>query len=70
MDNDYVREKLFMIINARYNNYMNTVFTTNCTSKELILKLGNRTFSRIQEMCRGNIFNLDKEKDWRKELNF
>lgn len=62
---DFATEKLYSIINNRYNHLKATIFTTNCDLKELKEKLGDRTFSRIFEMCEGYIFNLDKLPDFR-----
>jgi DNA replication protein DnaC len=65
-DMDFATEQLFRIINARYNNFKPTLFTTNCSTQELRNKLGNRTVSRIVEMCgTKNMFSLKNEKDWR-----
>jgi DNA replication protein DnaC len=47
---DWVREQLYVIINRRYENMLPTIITTNCTTKELIDKIGQRTVSRIVEM--------------------
>lgn len=67
-EGDWASEKMFQIINSRYNNLKSTIFTTNCNSKELQDKLGKRTFSRICEMTgKENRFNLENEKDWRIE---
>lgn len=55
---DWVREQFYMIINARYENMLQTVITTNCTFKELEAedKLGKRIVSRIIEMTDGVLF--------------
>lgn len=50
---DWNREKLFEIINARYENFLPVVITTNCVPQELETKLGDAIFSRICEMCTG-----------------
>lgn len=47
---DWVREQLYVIINRRYENMLPTVITTNCTMKELVDRVGQRTASRIIEM--------------------
>jgi DNA replication protein DnaC len=60
------KEKLFRIINNRYNSNKFTIFITNETSKNLQERLGERTLSRILGMTRGNVYKLDKEIDWRK----
>jgi DNA replication protein DnaC len=62
---DWGTEKLYSIINSRYNNMMATVFTTNCTMKELNDKLGDRTFSRICEMTEGLRFDMNSVMDFR-----
>lgn len=65
-DDDWATVKLYQIINSRYNNMKSTIFTTNCNSTLLKTKIGDRSYSRIFEMCsKENIFNLDKEIDWR-----
>jgi DNA modification methylase len=38
---------------------------SNCESKELKQLLGDRTFSRIVEMVKGNTYNLNNIKDYR-----
>ncbi len=50
---DWVRERLFVIINSRYEKMLPTIFTTNCSVKDLKNKLGGRIESRINEMCKG-----------------
>lgn len=68
---DWVREQLFMIINARYENMLPTIITTNikllpANDKDidnLESKVGARTVSRIIEMCNGIMLNGD---DYRK----
>jgi DNA replication protein DnaC len=73
---DKAQEQLFRIINNRYANNKSTIFTTNDSSAQLRKKLGDRTLSRIMEMCKGNTFTFSKiinkekeiiayEKDWR-----
>jgi DNA replication protein DnaC len=42
-----------------------TIFTTNCSMKELADKLGDRTFSRICEMTEGLRFEMNNVKDFR-----
>lgn len=62
---DWGTEKLYSIINSRYNNMKATIFTTNCSMKELADKLGDRTFSRICEMTEGLRFEMNNVKDFR-----
>jgi DNA replication protein DnaC len=47
---DWVREQLYIIINRRYENMLPTIVTTNCTTAELVERLGERTVSRLIEM--------------------
>lgn len=62
---DWGTEKLYSIINSRYTNMKATIFTSNCTLKELSDKLGDRTFSRIAEMTEGLRFDMNNVKDFR-----
>jgi len=50
---DWVRERLFVIINSRYERMLPTIFTTNCSFAELRRKVGGRIESRICEICEG-----------------
>lgn len=61
---DWNREKLFEIINSRYESCLPMVITSNNTPEELENNLGKATFSRICEMCKAVIMNGD---DWRKK---
>lgn len=47
---DWVREQLYVIVNRRYEDMLPTVVTTNCTTEELVNRLGERTVSRLVEM--------------------
>ncbi len=47
---DWVREQLYVIINRRYENMLPTIVTTNCTTQELVERVGQRTVSRLIEM--------------------
>ena len=49
---DWVCNKLFTIINRRYNRNLPCVITTNLDLRELEDKIGDRSTSRIVEMCR------------------
>jgi intein/homing endonuclease len=49
--NAWVRERLFVIVNHRYRAELPTVFTSNIGPKDLADQLGERTASRIIEMC-------------------
>ena len=48
---EWVREKMFEIINYRYGEEMSFVITTNKTPDELKADFGYRIFDRIREMC-------------------
>lgn len=60
---DWVEEQLYVLIDVRYRMLHSTVFTTNCTMKQLESQIGFRSVSRIMEMCEG--VKVDGE-DWRK----
>ena len=47
---DWVREQLYVIINRRYENMLPTIVTTNCSTQELVDRIGQRTVSRLIEM--------------------
>lgn len=49
---DWVRNKLYTIINYRLNNRLPTMITTNLDLNELEQYLGQRTTSRIIQMCK------------------
>lgn len=48
---DWVLEKLYMIINKRYEEMLPTIYTSNCTIQELAERVGDRIASRIVESC-------------------
>mgnify|MGYP005857013471 CR=1 FL=1 len=48
---DWVRDRLYLIINRRYEAARATIITTNCDDLELAEKVGARIVSRIHEMC-------------------
>lgn len=60
---DWVEEQLYGIIDLRYRMQRSTIFTTNCTLKQLESQIGSRVVSRIFEMCEG--VKVGGE-DWRK----
>lgn len=49
---EWVRETLFVLINHRYEHRLSTVITTNCTLNQIAERLGDRTASRLVEMCK------------------
>jgi len=47
----WAKETFFNLINYRYEGYKPIIVTTNCSKKMLEDKIGNRTISRLLEMC-------------------
>ncbi|MDA8235552.1 MAG: ATP-binding protein [Clostridia bacterium] len=60
---DWTRNKIFSIINYRLNNQLPTIITSNLSLKELKEYLGERTTSRIIQMCR--VYRLIVDRDIR-----
>jgi DNA replication protein DnaC len=48
---DFVAETLYVVINRRYEDMLPTIFTSNLDIRELALRIGDRSASRIVEMC-------------------
>ena len=48
---EWAQNKLYSILNYRLNNYLPTVITTNISLEELEKYLGERSTSRIIQMC-------------------
>lgn len=48
---DWVSETFYHIINQRYNDMKPMIFTSNFEIKDLAERIGDRTTSRIVEMC-------------------
>ncbi len=48
---EWVRERIFVIVNYRYREALPTLFTSNIGPKDLAEQLGERTASRIIAMC-------------------
>lgn len=53
---DWVGEKLFQVVNTRYNSRLRTIVTSNLSPSELVKRwgdklTGDRIVSRLQEMC-------------------
>lgn len=63
---DWVEEQLYALIDLRYRMQRATLFTTNCTLKQLESQIGSRVVSRIFEMCEGVKVG---GADWRKCRN-
>ena len=47
----WVLEQLYSIVNARYEAQRSNIVTTNLERDELALQIGERTVSRLEEMC-------------------
>lgn len=61
---NWVLEKLYLIVNKRYELMRPIIVTTNQTEAELQKRLGPRTMSRLYEMC-GMEFPPFPQQDWR-----
>jgi DNA replication protein DnaC len=67
---DWVLEQLYSIINARYEDERTIVMTTNLKFEELLEQIGERTVSRLVEMCGDNVIPLygdDRRREFRAE---
>jgi DNA replication protein DnaC len=53
---DWVNERLYLIINKRYEDMLPTIFTSNCDMETFSARLGDRFSSRVKQMTR--IINL------------
>ena len=49
---EWALQALYIILNNRYANYMQTIITSNLTIEEIGEKLGDRIASRIAGMCK------------------
>lgn len=60
-EDNWLQEKIFEIINMRYNNLKPTIFTSNHSLNQLIHERGfmEKTVDRIYEMCAGNILKIE-----------
>lgn len=59
----WVQDRMYLLINRRYENQSPTLVTTNCSEQELAEKLGPRIASRLYEMCMP--FPPFPPEDWR-----
>lgn len=48
---EWVQEQFYLLINRQYNEMRPTIFTSNYSLEELAPRIGDRTVSRIVEMC-------------------
>ena len=53
---DWVRERLYILINERYNQMLPTILTTNMKRKDLVENVGEAILSRLAECC--EVINL------------
>jgi DNA replication protein DnaC len=47
---DWARERLYLIINKKYEDMIPMIFTSNCDMEILTARMGDRVSSRIKEM--------------------
>ena len=61
---DWVLEQLYSIVNTRYEDKRSVVITTNFAPPELAQQIGERTVSRLVEMCGDplGLFGADKRQ--------
>jgi DNA replication protein DnaC len=50
-DSPWVKEQLFSVVNTRYEEQRSLIITTNFERDELVDQVGERTVSRLTEMC-------------------
>jgi DNA replication protein DnaC len=55
---EWVCDTLFQIVDWRYGRNAPTIFTSNCSLRELGERLSERIADRILEMCQGNIIEI------------
>ncbi|MDK2971786.1 MAG: replication protein DnaC [Candidatus Sumerlaeota bacterium] len=48
---DWIRDRIYLIINNRYESCRALIVTTNCDDSELAVRNGERVVSRLHEMC-------------------
>lgn len=48
---EWVQETIYLLVNRRYNKMLPTIFTSNLPIADLADRVGDRTASRIVEMC-------------------
>jgi DNA replication protein DnaC len=61
----WVIEQLYAIVNSRYEDQRSMVVTTNLQRDELIEQIGERTVSRLTEMCEElPLFGSDRRKEF------
>jgi len=63
---EWVLEQLYSIVNARYEAQRAMIATSNLMPEELAERIGQRTVSRLEEMC-GDLlplFGVDRRRDF------
>ena len=65
--NNWAREKVFTLVNKRYQSKLPTLFISDLSPVELVEKLDKRIMSRLHEMARGVVIGGE---DKRKQLEF
>ncbi len=61
---NWVRDRLYLIVNRRYESARALLVTTNCGEEQLRAHVGERTASRLYEMCSQD-FPLFPDQDYR-----
>jgi len=62
---EWSRNRIYSILNYRMNEQLPTIITTNLDFEEIEHYLGERTCSRLLQMCR--VFRLSRPKDIRRQ---
>jgi len=65
---EWTKNRIYTILNYRLNEQLPTVITTNLEFHEIDMYLGERTCSRLLQMCR--VFKLSREEDIRIRLYY
>ena len=63
---DWVRDRMYLVVDRRYREARPMVITTNCDMKELEDHVGTRVFSRLFEMCDGVLMRGQDRRKLRK----
>ena len=61
---EWVNDRLYLIVNRRYESARPIMVTTNLSEEELVKKLGERIVSRLREICQG--FPPFPDEDYRR----
>jgi len=63
---EWSRNRIYSILNYRMNEQLPTIITTNLDFDEIEQHLGERTCSRLLQMCR--VFRLTAPQDIRRQI--